>query len=154
MTHNQNPEIERNIIDSFKLQRQAGGVPSNLNSVTPVVDVNPLKINLIKRATVTGTIHTCSSDKNTYIVSSLLNQRLALGAENLQEVTLTCTPKGAAATTINKLASYRDAASSVNRSSNINHPPILLERGSNVTLTTDNYGEATVYFIEVEVPEV
>lgn len=145
-----NAELTQELIKGAKLFNNDKGIPSQLaDKVVPVMEVNPKllrRINLIRRVTANGTIYTCPTDKDFFLVSyNLGGTCTATGGS-----AITITPKGDVAVVIGTLFYSSDVVVTIN-SQNITQDfsyPILLERGSAIVYAktgTTSSVQATIF---------
>jgi hypothetical protein len=151
-----NSQLKEEIRDGAKIQQNVDNIPSRLaDSVVPTMEVNPKffrRINVIARATSTGTIYTTPTDKDFFFVGCQMAGAHSTASASGSS-TLSVIPEGQAAIIVSSIFARTSVILDVDTSnSTLMLPlPIKLAKGSIIAYTATNFtaNACTIFGYEV-----
>lgn len=138
-----NSDLTKELTDGAKIQTAFDKVPNQIaEKVVPTMEVNPKLLYTIDHLPVgsasdaiTATIHTAATDKDTYL--HYINLTVAKDAVSDSLFTeVRCQPKGKAVSILLRIR-YEPTTAGQFTSNLVLPKPILLERGTNITLNNN-----------------
>jgi len=139
MAINRNSSVSEELRDVFKTQQNVdGNIQQVVNQIVPVCDVNPKHArvcNVVVAKNATGTIYSTPTDKDFYLIAAqLTSNAVNQGTAPEDSMSLTLPTGETTVFLVNKVSSANPGNDS--NSISISFPvPILVKRGTNITIT-------------------
>lgn len=117
--------------------------------IRPVVDMKPIRNNIIKNLTGSGTLYATPADKDFYLTGAALNGSNVAAAENANQLSITVTLPSGETQIILSHSYYTNATFGTHAEQSQIFYPILIKRGTNITSSmAGSIGKATIMGFE------